>query len=1034
VCRAPASSSADSSQKTALLAFAPPSPLLVHVAVGPPAEVNLWNCRTCSLVSNCLWPASDCVSALAVLPPPLSPVALLASGDGDARVAAAAMTTVNVELRDWSLECGFAQGGGREADADDPIVALDFSANTTSCLSATRDGAVCVFNVPQRRVLARTAAGDQVIGCSWVSDSACVTVHNSAGASAVMRLWQLMASELVLIVELPLRDDGCCAVNSVACARHASGAAIFCACDTGDVVLTRFMTSPSGGGGCSAAPPLALDVDINPALSSGVLDGLTPSFSHLTVANNDSSSGAACTLLGVLSSRADSCAVVQLRCDNMTSPLPKLSVCTALPLVAALRHDITSASVLSEDDVAPLLAHLHASERPLNSSDCILRHGDATDLTPHRALVTSHADGSACIWDASAAALLPVAKCSPPPSSFTSPIVHAVLCPTSALLCTLHADGALALHSTCTRHCELVSHTRTGAEDCTCLAMATGEAAFAAVGTSSGNVAVLSLPDLEAVGAIRSTDDGDSVTQLMFCGSGANSDTQTALLLILRSSGAVVLASCSISSGVQVIAACGGSGSTPSSPPPSSDGNRRGGIFGSGAKRGAPDTRTPPSPNTRSLQRIAVALAALDASGAPCAPVRGPIGSQFPQQALPAVSSGDGADGDDDDDALRALLGASGAASPPVKIVVITATGAYSIDDPPVDLTTTAPLVPSAARTLEPGAPAVVAGGVCIAMGGTAAILFDESCILHVWDASTLSQVMTIPLAGRLPGAICLQVQRCDDEDEIDYSAPVAMPSAVAIGRDGHLIACWRNSDVLLAGCDTVARIELCDEFSVPHPPPEYPPVNALWREVNAATSTSAPASSRSAAAAEDSDGPKSSSGPGSSRQRGGGIFAGLKAGVARAAEKGRETIQRALAESSPAPTLDWETVFPAMPAPTLVTASSLPAARTPGAATRPTAAASRDDRAALLGEDASDAPRVRTAADIKARYGRTTAGAAGDAAATMSENMDKLRERGQKLSNIQDKTAAMEAEAMQFAENARKLKEMQGMGALFRF
>ena len=122
------------------------------------------------------------------------------------------------------------------------------------------------------------------------------------------------------------------------------------------------------------------------------------------------------------------------------------------------------------------------------------------------------------------------------------------------------------------------------------------------------------------------------------------------------------------------------------------------------------------------------------------------------------------------------------------------------------------------------------------------------------------------------------------------------------------------------------------------------------------------------------------------------------------------------------------------MPAPTLVTASSLLAARTPVAATRPTAAATRDDRAALLGEDASDAPRVRTAADIKARYGRTTAGAVGDAAATMSENMDKLRERGQKLSNIQDKTAAMEAEAMQFAENARKLKEMQSMGALFRF
>jgi len=49
-----------------------------------------------------------------------------------------------------------------------------------------------------------------------------------------------------------------------------------------------------------------------------------------------------------------------------------------------------------------------------------------------------------------------------------------------------------------------------------------------------------------------------------------------------------------------------------------------------------------------------------------------------------------------------------------------------------------------------------------------------------------------------------------------------------------------------------------------------------------------------------------------------------------------------------------------------------------------------------------------------------------------MGENLTKLNERGEKLSNILEKTQRMESDAMAFAESARKLKEQQQLKGLF--
>ncbi|KAK9811618.1 hypothetical protein WJX72_007037 [[Myrmecia] bisecta] len=70
--------------------------------------------------------------------------------------------------------------------------------------------------------------------------------------------------------------------------------------------------------------------------------------------------------------------------------------------------------------------------------------------------------------------------------------------------------------------------------------------------------------------------------------------------------------------------------------------------------------------------------------------------------------------------------------------------------------------------------------------------------------------------------------------------------------------------------------------------------------------------------------------------------------------------------------------------------------------------------------------PGMRTAAEIRAAYGRAPAKRANEVGSLMAENRDKLMERGEKLSRLQDKTDALENDAADFATMARKLAEQQ--------
>eukprot|EP00873_Tetraselmis_striata_P046564 jgi/Tetstr1/466828/TSEL_001024.t1 len=72
-----------------------------------------------------------------------------------------------------------------------------------------------------------------------------------------------------------------------------------------------------------------------------------------------------------------------------------------------------------------------------------------------------------------------------------------------------------------------------------------------------------------------------------------------------------------------------------------------------------------------------------------------------------------------------------------------------------------------------------------------------------------------------------------------------------------------------------------------------------------------------------------------------------------------------------------------------------------------------------------SAAPKVRSSEEIKKLYGRKT----GAAASVMADNVQRMEERGERLGRLQDKTAAMENDARNFAEMATKLAEQSGAG-----
>ena len=106
-------------------------------------------------------------------------------------------------------------------------------------------------------------------------------------------------------------------------------------------------------------------------------------------------------------------------------------------------------------------------------------------------------------------------------------------------------------------------------------------------------------------------------------------------------------------------------------------------------------------------------------------------------------------------------------------------------------------------------------------------------------------------------------------------------------------------------------------------------------------------------------------------------------------------------------------------------------------------------DRAALFGRSGSVgaspsatypvAPKVNTAADIRAKYGIRKKAAEGrgggattqgDDPASLADNLEetrnKLHERGERLRGIQDKTERMQSDAEDFASMAEKLRKQQ--------
>ena len=105
-------------------------------------------------------------------------------------------------------------------------------------------------------------------------------------------------------------------------------------------------------------------------------------------------------------------------------------------------------------------------------------------------------------------------------------------------------------------------------------------------------------------------------------------------------------------------------------------------------------------------------------------------------------------------------------------------------------------------------------------------------------------------------------------------------------------------------------------------------------------------------------------------------------------------------------------------------------------------------DRAALFGRSGTGAspsatypvaPKVNTAADIRAKYGIRKKAAEGrgggattqgDDPASLADNLEetrnKLHERGERLKGIQDKTERMQSDAEDFASMAEKLRKQQ--------
>ena len=260
-----------------------------------------------------------------------------------------------------------------------------------------------------------------------------------------------------------------------------------------------------------------------------------------------------------------------------------------------------------------------------------------------------------------------------------------------------------------------------------------------------------------------------------------------------------------------------------------------------------------------------------------------------------------------------------------------------------------------------------------VAPGGACIACLDRTLVLHVLEALALRQVASVNLDG--------MTQTCD--------TPLVFTSSL----DGHVLSLWTDSCGEVQ--PTALRLELLEEFSAPEPPSEV----RLWERSRAILATVSEESADDA-------------------RKAGGMLGSLR------------TLSAGLKRVMPGKTrkiLSLDDVDVLFPAP-----ERLPAPRPPRAAPAPVKLEVGAARAELLGE--SSEPKSRSVDDIRQRYGRPVrpAAAATSVAGTMGENLTKLNERGEKLSNILEKTQRMESDAMAFAESARKLKEQQQLKGLF--
>ena len=285
----------------------------------------------------------------------------------------------------------------------------------------------------------------------------------------------------------------------------------------------------------------------------------------------------------------------------------------------------------------------------------------------------------------------------------------------------------------------------------------------------------------------------------------------------------------------------------------------------------------------------------------------------------------------------------------------------------------------------------VLQAQIFVAPGGACVACLDETLMLHVIEAAVLIPVCSVSLC------------HITDERFLGDSAVLFAASC-----DGHAVLFPVDPD----GLPEVMRLELLEEFSAPQAPPE-PPV--LWDRSRAPTI---------AEAAEDStlSDVQPDMGPAKRNPLAGGL-GGLRDTVrARAAQALKQAGVPGWKQRRRLNDDDYETLLPP------------PAASPPAPPVRTRLEVGASSRAELLG---SQEPVLRSADDIRRKYGRPARSATEDSATTagiMGQNLQKLNERGEKLSNIQEKTSRMESQAADFAASARKLREQQEARNMFRF